>query len=147
MLRGNQHGGRKYDDLQNWLNMTSHENPLLFAFVHKHLFAKLKPISSRIAMRGSRGDKSAPPDSEKIAKNWENFGKRGKKSGKRGKKSGRGGKIGKKRQKSGRFFTLPLLTDRADYAISCHPCLTTLLIRWNIPFTNRAYFKHDMRRA
>ena len=28
MLRGNQHGGRRYDDLQNWLDMTSHENPL-----------------------------------------------------------------------------------------------------------------------
>ena len=27
MLRGNQHGGRKYDDLQNWLEMISHENP------------------------------------------------------------------------------------------------------------------------
>ena len=29
MLRGNQHGGREYDDLQNWLDMMSHENPLL----------------------------------------------------------------------------------------------------------------------
>ena len=29
MLRGNQHGGREYDDLQNWPDMTSHENPLL----------------------------------------------------------------------------------------------------------------------
>ena len=29
MLRGNQHGGFEYDDLQNWLDMTSHENPLL----------------------------------------------------------------------------------------------------------------------
>ena len=28
MLRGNQHGGCKYDDLQNWLHMTSHENSL-----------------------------------------------------------------------------------------------------------------------
>ena len=27
--KGNQHGGRKYDDLQNWLDMTSHKNPLL----------------------------------------------------------------------------------------------------------------------
>ena len=27
MEEGNQHGGRKYDDLQNWLNMTTHENP------------------------------------------------------------------------------------------------------------------------
>ena len=26
MLRGNQHGGREYDDLQNWLDMTSHKN-------------------------------------------------------------------------------------------------------------------------
>ena len=24
MLRGNQHGAREYDDLQNWLYMTSH---------------------------------------------------------------------------------------------------------------------------
>ena len=29
MQRGNQHGSCKYDDLQNWLDMTSHENPLL----------------------------------------------------------------------------------------------------------------------
>ena len=29
MLRGNQHGGGKYDDLQNWLDMMSHEKPLL----------------------------------------------------------------------------------------------------------------------
>ena len=28
MLRGNQHNGREYDDLQIWLDMTSHENPL-----------------------------------------------------------------------------------------------------------------------
>ena len=26
--RGTQHGGREYDDFQNCLNMTSHENPL-----------------------------------------------------------------------------------------------------------------------
>ena len=25
MLRGNQHGGREYDDLQNWLDMMPHE--------------------------------------------------------------------------------------------------------------------------
>ena len=25
---GNQHGGRECDDLQNWLHMKSHENPL-----------------------------------------------------------------------------------------------------------------------
>ena len=30
MWRGNQHGGQKCDDLQNWLDMTSHENPLLW---------------------------------------------------------------------------------------------------------------------
>ena len=29
MLRGNQHGGREYDDLQSWLDMTSHEKPVL----------------------------------------------------------------------------------------------------------------------
>ena len=29
MLRGNQHGGRKYDDLQNWFDVMPHENPLL----------------------------------------------------------------------------------------------------------------------
>ena len=28
ILRGNQHGGHENDDLQNWLDMTSHENPL-----------------------------------------------------------------------------------------------------------------------
>ena len=27
--KGNKHGGRKLDYLQNWLDMTSHENPLL----------------------------------------------------------------------------------------------------------------------
>ena len=27
--RGNQHGRCKYDDLQNWLDMMSHENPQL----------------------------------------------------------------------------------------------------------------------
>ena len=26
--KGNQHGGRKYEDLHDWLDMTSHENPL-----------------------------------------------------------------------------------------------------------------------
>ena len=31
MLRGNQHKGRKYGDLQNWLDMTSHEKLLLGA--------------------------------------------------------------------------------------------------------------------
>ena len=29
MLRENQHGRCEYDDLQSWLDMTSHENPLL----------------------------------------------------------------------------------------------------------------------
>ena len=28
MQRGNQHGGREYDDLQNLLDTTSHEIPL-----------------------------------------------------------------------------------------------------------------------
>ena len=28
MGQGNQHGGREYDDLQNGLDMASHENPL-----------------------------------------------------------------------------------------------------------------------
>ena len=28
MQRGNQHGGQKCDDLQTWLDMTLHENPL-----------------------------------------------------------------------------------------------------------------------
>ena len=35
MLRGNQHGGREYDDLQNWLDMTSHENPLYFQLIFR----------------------------------------------------------------------------------------------------------------
>ena len=26
--RKKKHGGHEYDDLQNWLDMTSHENPL-----------------------------------------------------------------------------------------------------------------------
>ena len=29
MQRGNQHGGHEYDDLQNWFDVTSHENRLL----------------------------------------------------------------------------------------------------------------------
>ena len=28
------HGGREYDDLQNWLEMTSHENPLLACWLY-----------------------------------------------------------------------------------------------------------------
>ena len=28
MQKGNQHGGRKFNDLQNGLDVTSHENPL-----------------------------------------------------------------------------------------------------------------------
>ena len=31
MLSGSQHGGREYDDLQNWFDMMSHENPLLYS--------------------------------------------------------------------------------------------------------------------
>ena len=30
--KGSQHGSRKYDDLQNWHDMTSHENPLLLSY-------------------------------------------------------------------------------------------------------------------
>ena len=33
MGSGNQHGGRECDDLQNWLHMTSHENPKKFIFI------------------------------------------------------------------------------------------------------------------
>ena len=33
MRSGNQHGGHKCDDLQNWLHMTSHENPLFLGAV------------------------------------------------------------------------------------------------------------------
>ena len=33
MLRGNQHGGREFVDLQNWLHMTSHENPLFIVLI------------------------------------------------------------------------------------------------------------------
>ena len=36
MLRGNQHGGRKYDDLQNWLDMMSYENLLFKAKIAIH---------------------------------------------------------------------------------------------------------------
>ena len=39
--KGNQHGGRKYDDyfndLQNWLDMTSHENPY-FEFISNQVY-------------------------------------------------------------------------------------------------------------
>ena len=53
-------------------------------------------LYSGVATGGSRGQ-SATPDSEKFAKNLEKEGKNQEKSGKRG-------RIGKKRQKSGRFF-------------------------------------------
>ena len=33
-VKGNQHGSCEYDDLQNWLDMTSHENPLLHGCVY-----------------------------------------------------------------------------------------------------------------
>ena len=48
--RGNQHGGGEYDDLQNWPDMTSHENPrfsfrydyaeiaIYTVFILKHFF-------------------------------------------------------------------------------------------------------------
>ena len=38
MQTGNQHGGREYDDLQNLLDMTSHENPLLIRTIIVYLF-------------------------------------------------------------------------------------------------------------
>ena len=41
ILRGNQHGGRKYDDLQNWLDMTSHENPLFVNHNYASLMCKM----------------------------------------------------------------------------------------------------------
>ena len=41
MQVGNQHGGREYDNLQNLLDMTSHENPLyaLYWTLHQNLNA------------------------------------------------------------------------------------------------------------
>ena len=58
--KGNQHGGREKDDLQNWLDMTSHENPLLFAMLNKlsfvtesnplHAFCGRNPQSSGIPL-------------------------------------------------------------------------------------------------
>ena len=33
MATGHQHGGRENDDLQNWLDMTSYENPLLLTLI------------------------------------------------------------------------------------------------------------------
>ena len=66
-------------------------------------------VISGVATGGSRGQ-SATPDSKKlpkIGKNQENSGEKKE-------------KIGKKRQKSRRFFTLPLLTDRACYATDGH---------------------------
>ena len=32
-VEGNQHGGCEYDDLQNWFDMTSHENPWQYTWV------------------------------------------------------------------------------------------------------------------
>ena len=35
MLRGNQHGGHENDDLQNWFDMTSDENPLFYNYFYR----------------------------------------------------------------------------------------------------------------
>ena len=43
MQRGNQHGGREYDDLQDLLDMTSHDNPLLL-----HLGLKVRVLSPEV---------------------------------------------------------------------------------------------------
>ena len=49
-VKGNQHGGRE-DDLQNWLAMTSHENPLLvenyFSQNHRGYFKNYR-INTRL---------------------------------------------------------------------------------------------------
>ena len=38
--KGNQHGGREYDDLQNWLYMTSHVDPLLGRCIMWYAYCK-----------------------------------------------------------------------------------------------------------
>ena len=58
---------------------------------------------------GVQGGQSATPDSENFAKNREKEGENQKKIRKKEEKSGRKGK------NRGSSFTLPLLTDRADY--------------------------------
>ena len=52
--KGNQHGGREYDDLQNWLDMTSHELLLvrgILARVQKDAVETLAFCTLKLAVR------------------------------------------------------------------------------------------------
>ena len=74
----------------------------------------------------------SPLTAKKLPKIW----------GKRGEIRKKKGKIGKKRHKSGRFFTLPLLTDRAGYALGStllyhlleQKTVTKLLLLQHLPY-------------
>ena len=74
--------------------------------------------------RGSRGQ-SAPPDSEKVAKNRGKEGKR--------EHEEKSGKKGKNREG---FFTLPFLADSAGYATSCSSATVT-----SKPLQNEAWWQ------
>ena len=56
---GNQHGGRGYNDLQNWLDMTSRENPYrdLFVCVTLEWFLPFG-LPTRFANLGAENNKS-----------------------------------------------------------------------------------------
>ena len=63
MLRGNQHGGYEYDDLQNWLDMTSHENHLFcFAGVvgKNPKIPNLSPMADDAITQGGIGSLGSP---------------------------------------------------------------------------------------
>ena len=49
MQRGNQHGGRKYDNLQNLLEMTSHENPLSSFSLVEPTFTRM-PVDTTVKL-------------------------------------------------------------------------------------------------
>ena len=68
---------------------------------------------------GGHKGQGTPFDREKFVKNWEKEREIGKNQVKIGKRE----KIGKKRQKSGGFFHLPLLTYRAGYATGHHSAI------------------------
>ena len=50
--QGNQHGGRVYDDLQNLLDMTSHESPLYREIVPPRETVAIARVAIAIVGRG-----------------------------------------------------------------------------------------------
>ena len=87
-------------------------------------------LSSSGVDTGVARGQSATPDREKIAKNQEKEGRNQEKLGKNQENQEKRGKIWKKQQKSGSFFTLPLLTERAGYASAFKCLIVQTLLRW-----------------